>query len=105
MIIKKFQAKTENEAVEAAKKELGAGVVIMNVKTVKKKGIFSFLKPAIVEVTVALEEENERTAATPPKQQVQPMTALEQLARAQEAARKEEKAEKEIISIYTICEF
>ena len=95
MIIKKFQAKTENEAVEAAKKELGAGVVIMNVKTVKKKGIFSFIKPAIVEVTVALEEENERTVATPPKQQVQPMTALEQLARAQEAAGKEEKTEKE----------
>ena len=34
MIIKRFQAKTEQEAVENAKKELGLGVVIMNVKNV-----------------------------------------------------------------------
>lgn len=60
MIIKKFQAKTESEAVEAAKKELGNNVVVMNVRSVKKKGIFSFLKPQLTEVTVALEEESER---------------------------------------------
>jgi len=61
MIIKRFQAKTEQEAIENAKKELGSGVVIMNVKNVKKKGLFAFLKKNMVEVTVALEEENERT--------------------------------------------
>lgn len=60
MIIKKFQAKTENEAVALAKKELGENVVIMNVKYSKKKGLFSFLKKPICEVTVALEEETER---------------------------------------------
>lgn len=60
MIIKRFQAKTENEAVETAKKELGPGVVIMNVKNIKKKGLFGFLKGNMVEVTVALEEERER---------------------------------------------
>lgn len=60
MIIKKFQGKTEAEAVEAAKKELGNNVVIMNVRSVKSKGIFSFLKPQLVEVTVALEEETEQ---------------------------------------------
>ncbi len=59
MIIKKFQAKTENEAVELAKKELGNNVVIMNVRNVKRKGLFSFLRPQITEVTVALEEESE----------------------------------------------
>lgn len=57
MIIKKFQGKTETEAVESAKKELGNGIVIMNVRNVKKKGLFSFLMPQMVEVTVALEEE------------------------------------------------
>lgn len=62
MIIKKFQGKTENEAIEAAKKELGNNVVVMNVRNVKKKGIFSFLRPQMVEVTVALEEETERYA-------------------------------------------
>lgn len=60
MIIKKFQGRTEAEAVESAKKELGNNVVVMNVRSVKKKGIFSFLKPQLTEVTVALEEDNER---------------------------------------------
>lgn len=63
MIIKKFQGRTEAEAVEAAKKELGENIVIMNVRNVKKKGIFRFFRPDTVEVTVALEEENERYAA------------------------------------------
>ncbi len=57
MIIKKFLGKTEAEAVESAKKELGANVVVMNVRNVKRKGLFDFLKPQKVEVTVALEEE------------------------------------------------
>ncbi len=59
MIIKKFIGKTEEEAQEAAKKELGVGIVVMNVKEVKKKGLFAFLRPKQVEVTVALEEEKE----------------------------------------------
>jgi len=57
MIIKKFTGKTESDAVENAKKELGLNVVVMNVKNVKRKGFFDFLKPQMVEVTVALEEE------------------------------------------------
>ena len=60
MIIKKFQAKTENDAVEAAKKELGSAVVIMNVRKVKRKGPFGFLLPQLTEVTMALEEESEQ---------------------------------------------
>lgn len=60
MIIKKFQGKTENEAVEAAKKEMGGNIVIMNVRDLKKKGFFSFFSRDQVEVTVALEEEGEK---------------------------------------------
>lgn len=60
MIIKKFQGKTEEEATQLAKKELGDGVIVMNVKTVKHKGFFSVFKRPVVEVTVALEEESER---------------------------------------------
>lgn len=62
MIIKKFAAKTEKEAIEAAKKELGENVVIMNVKNTKKKGILGFFGGTMVEVTVALEAENDRMA-------------------------------------------
>ena len=60
MIIKKYTGKTEAEAIELAKKELGNAVVIMNVKEVKPKGIFSFLRGKLIEITVALEEEQEK---------------------------------------------
>lgn len=59
MIIKKFVGKTEEEALEAARKELGNGIVTMNVRTVKKKGIAGFFGARQVEVTVALEEDKE----------------------------------------------
>ena len=60
MIIKKFQAKTEEEAIIAAKKEMGENVVIMSVRNLKKKGLFSFLKKSMVEITVGMEEESEK---------------------------------------------
>lgn len=72
MIIKKFQGKTEAEAVETAKKELGSAVVIMNVRSVKRKGLFSFLLPQLTEVTVALEEEPERIVVPAIKKEEQP---------------------------------
>lgn len=59
MIIKKFMGRTEAEAVQAAKKELGSGVVIMNVKTVNRKGLMALFRPKMMEVTVALEEESD----------------------------------------------
>lgn len=62
MIIKKYTGKTEAEATEAAKKELGNGIVIMNVKEVKPKGLFSFFKSKLTEVTVALEGDQDRIA-------------------------------------------
>lgn len=60
MIIKKYQAKTEAEAVEQAKKELGQNVVVMNVHTMKKKGFFRFLQPKLIEITAALEEDADK---------------------------------------------
>ena len=59
MIIKKFQGKTKEEALECAKKELGEGIVEMNVKTVKAKGLLGIFKGTKIEVTVAKEEESE----------------------------------------------
>lgn len=56
MTINKFQGKTESEAIEKAKKEMGPDVVIMSVKTVKPKGVFRALKSILYEVTAALEE-------------------------------------------------
>ena len=61
MIIKKYVGKTESEATEEAKKELGQNIVVMNVRPVKKSGFFSFFQSQKIEVTVALEEETEKT--------------------------------------------
>ena len=82
MIIKKFQGKTEAEAVENAKKELGSAVVIMNVRSVKRKGLFSFLLPQLTEVTVALEEEPERIVSAAAKKAETPPPVVPEGAKA-----------------------
>ncbi len=64
MIIKKYVGKTESEATEEAKRELGQNIVVMNVKPMKKTGFFSFFQTQKIEVTVALEEETEKPART-----------------------------------------
>ncbi len=56
MIIKKFQAPTETEAMLMAKEEMGSAAVIMNIKTIKQRGMARLFKKDIVEVTAALEE-------------------------------------------------
>lgn len=56
MIIKKFQGKTEKEAILAAQSEMGNSAVIMNIKTTKPHGIMKLFKKELVEVTAALEE-------------------------------------------------
>lgn len=66
MIIKKFTGRNEEEAVESARKELGSGVVIMNVRLVNAGGLFGFLKAKQTEVTVALEEEQDVAARSAP---------------------------------------
>ncbi len=68
MIIKKFQGKTKEEALESARKELGEGIVEMNVKAIKAKGIMSLFKGTRFEVTVAKEEENEKYSAAAPSE-------------------------------------
>lgn len=60
MIIKKYVGKTEAEATQTAQKELGAGVVVMNVREIKPRGFLSSLRPKLIEVTVALEGEQEK---------------------------------------------
>lgn len=59
MVIKKFQAKTEEEAILLAKNELGKNATVMNIKTVKPKGIQKVFKKASVEVTAAIDEEKD----------------------------------------------
>ena len=57
MTINKFTGKTEEEAMEKVRKELGNAAVIMNVKVVKPKGFSGFFKSNTYEVTAAVEDE------------------------------------------------
>lgn len=56
MIIKKFLAKTETEAIEMAKRELGSNAIVMNIKKVHPRGFARFFIKTKVEVTAALDE-------------------------------------------------
>lgn len=56
MIIKKFQAHTEEEAILQARDDLGKDAIVMNIKKIKPKGIYRIFKKTIVEVTAAVDE-------------------------------------------------
>lgn len=104
MIIKKFTGKTEAEATEAAKKELGSTLVIMNVREVKKKGLFAFLSPKQIEVTAALEEE---TPARPQYGSVLRTAADKEIRTEQQnllAKNSAENIEKKLDSLQTLLE-
>lgn len=58
MTINKFQGKTEEEAIAKAKAEFGEDAVIMNVREVKPKGLFSVFKSSTFEVTAAMKEKD-----------------------------------------------
>ena len=56
MIVKKYQAPTETQAILLAKEELGNSAVVLNSKTIKQRGIMRLFKKDVVEITAALEE-------------------------------------------------
>ncbi len=68
MIIKKFTASSETEAIILAKDELGKDAIVMNVKTMAPKGFYRFFRKKIVEVTAAIDEtkqNNDKNKNTP----------------------------------------
>jgi flagellar biosynthesis protein FlhF len=73
VIIKKFQANTETEAIMLAKEELGKDAIVMNIKTISPKGIYKLFRKPVVEITAAVDEnityKNEKPK---PANQVQP---------------------------------
>ncbi len=91
MIIKKFQGKTKEEALNSAYAELGPNLVEMNVRSVKKKGLFSFLAPQMIEVTVALEEESIRKESS---EIVEAIAGVRKVAEAQIITEEKEKEKK-----------
>lgn len=104
MIIKKFQGKTENEAVEAAKKEMGSNVVIMNVRDMKKKGFLRFFQSKQVEVTVALEEENEKYTPVKKDENKEPPLTKRPLFNVQEEKKENTLIEEKLNSLHALLE-
>lgn len=56
MIIKKYIAETETQAMILAREELGKEAIVMNIKKIKPKGLFKFFKKTSVEVTAAVDD-------------------------------------------------
>jgi len=56
MVIRKYEAATENDAIMMAMEDLGKDAIVMNIKTVKPKGIYKLFKKSSVEVTAAVDE-------------------------------------------------
>jgi len=56
MLIKKFTAPTEKEAIMLAKEELGKDAIVMNIRTKSPKGIYKLFKKPTVEVTAAVDD-------------------------------------------------
>lgn len=71
MIIKKFQAGTETEAIMLAKEDLGKDAIVMNIKTIKPKGLFKIFRKTQVEVTAAVDENNDSDKKTESKASAQ----------------------------------
>ncbi len=71
MIIKKFQANSETEAIMLAKDELGKDAIVMNIKTISPKGFYRLFRKPLVEITAAIDDNiiynHEKTIA--PKKQ------------------------------------
>ena len=58
MIVKKYTGKDETEAVMKAKDDLGSNAVVLNVRTMKQRGLAKIFKKDFVELTAALEEKD-----------------------------------------------
>lgn len=58
MIIKKYVANTSNEALTKIKYDLGKDAVIISQRKVRQQGLKGFFLPKLVEITVAVENNN-----------------------------------------------
>lgn len=56
MIIKKYTAQTETEAIMMAKEELGSTAIVMNMKSIKPRGFKKLWMKPSVEITAAVDE-------------------------------------------------
>ncbi len=58
MRVKTFSGKTENEAMESAKEELGKNLTVLNIRKISKNSILPFMNKSRFEVTAAIDSNN-----------------------------------------------
>lgn len=58
MKIKKYVGINTQEAMNKVKAELGPEAIILNTRVIKQKGIFSFFKKPLIEITAAVDEKH-----------------------------------------------
>lgn len=56
MKIKKYEGKNEQEIMQQIKEELGPNAIVLNIKTVKSKGILKFFIKDRIQITAAVDE-------------------------------------------------
>lgn len=77
MIIKKYTASSEREAILLAQNELGKDAIVMNVKTMAPKGIYRLFRKTVVEVTAAIDENKKSSENSFSKEIAKATTAVE----------------------------
>lgn len=97
MIIKKFQGKTEEEAIELAKAEMGSNAIVMNIKTLKPGGFMALFKKPYVEVTAALEEVSEAASVIKQVEQIRKEAENPALAVKKPEKKEERESQKEAL--------
>lgn len=107
MIIKKFQGKTEEEAIGLAKEEMGSNAIVMNIKTLKPGGFMALFKKPYVEVTAALEEVSEAAAVIKQVEQIRkeaenPMPAEKKSEKREEKESQKEALEEKLDSLQSL---
>lgn len=103
MIIKKYEAETEKEAILLARNELGKEAIVMNIKTVKPRGIYRFFRKPTVEVTAAVDDTPKKEVR---KKEETPLTRgfSQAFAEEEEATQKENAIEKKLNNLQDLLE-
>ncbi len=65
MNVKRYIADTASEAMEKVRQELGRDAVILNTRTIRRKGFWGFLQKPLVEVVAAYEKKEARPPFPP----------------------------------------
>ncbi len=95
MIIKTFTAKTEAEALEKAREELGEGAMIANIKKYKGRGIFSKSKVEVTAIKDGVKKDYKKEAEVSEKNIfLEKMGNVKKLMKVENKAQKKENNEK-----------